>query len=125
MIQIDEVRKALRDRYDFLEECSKNHNMDVLLPGFYTEDAFFGGTGVPLCVGRDAIGKVLGGMMDAMVDFRVEEIETRLGPSGDIAYDLTLVHVKLNDGTELVNRSCCIWRLTDDGWLVDGDWFTS
>ncbi len=122
---IDDVKKALRERYDLFEQCNRNHDVEGLLTGFYTQNAFLGGTGMPLCVGHDAIRKSLSGLMDALADIRVEEVETRLGPSGDIAYDLALVHVTLNDGTELTNRSCCIWRLTDDGWYVDGDWFTS
>ena len=123
--KLDDVKKALRKKYDFFEQCNKNHDAEGLLKGFYTEGAFFGGTNVPLTVGREAIGPLLGGMMEALADVRVEELETRLSPSEDIAYDLALVHVKLTDGTELVHRSCCIWRLTEDGWYVDGDWFTS
>ena len=73
----NEVKKALRERYDFFEECCNTRDPMRLVEGFYTLNAIMGGTGIDLTQGREAIRELVTGLVNAVSDVRVEMIELR------------------------------------------------
>ncbi len=120
--QAEEVRRALRERYDEFERCCKRRDADNLVRAFYTPDALMGGTGIPLTRGREAIKTIASGLINAVTGVRVEIIEVRVGPDGATAYDISHIHAVLPDGSKGMDRACCVWRRTGEGWRVDVDW---
>jgi ketosteroid isomerase-like protein len=119
----NQLRRLLRERYDYFERMFEAGAIAELVQEFYTDDAVVDGYGISPQVGKAAITAIFNGAREAGFSrLKIDDGAVAV-PSADLAYQFITNDNVPSSGAVEVHRALIVWRKTVQGWKCEVDFF--
>ena len=122
----EDIKSAIENRARQLEDHFANRDANSLVNDYYVPEEMepLASGGDKAIIGRAGLAEMFAGLFETYE--AVRQVPLTIRADKNLAYEVSNAYMKpRNGGAEEEFRYIATWRLCDDGWRVEADFFAT